>query len=360
MVEFLKGTRGDQLVSTNVTANILDILMEHQHQFISGEQLSEHLQISRTAIWKHMTKLREQGYEIEASKKLGYKLVFSPDRIDVAKLEALELENIKLSVQYIDKVESTQFEAKRLAEAGAPQGTIVIAEQQLNGKGRLGRRWTSPYGKGIWMSIILRPDIPLHIAPQFTIMLGDVVAESLSKIISKYNTSNNDIMTAIKWPNDVLMNRKKVSGILLESYAEEQRVKYIIAGIGINVNVAEDDFPEQLSTPATSLRIEAGVVVKRTDVLTELFSQLDQSINFYKLDLFEDIRAQWTKHAFQTLGVLTKIKSGDKVFEAFPLSIDEHCALTIRHLDGTEERIISADIGEINYEVSDEAFFKPE
>lgn len=346
-------------MSSNVTATILHILKDHQQQYISGEYLSEQLHISRTAIWKHMTKLREQGYEIETSKKLGYKLIFSPDEIDTAKLESLKLENMKLSVHYLEKVESTQLEAKKLAEAGAPEGTLVIAEQQLSGKGRLGRKWSSPYGKGIWMSLILRPDIPLHIAPQFTIMLGKVVAETLSNVLNKLNLSKNELTMAIKWPNDVLINRKKVSGILLESYAEEQRVKYIIAGIGINVNVAEEDFPEEISAIATSLRIEAGIAINRTDIIVELCSQLNTSINFYRLDQFEDIRKSWGSYAFHTLGVLTKIKSGNREFEAFPLELDANCALTIRHLDGTEEKIISADIGEINYDVSNTKFFKP-
>src|SRR5690606_29499635 len=154
---------------------------------------------------------------------------------------------------------STQIEAKQLAENGAKQGTLVIAEQQLQGKGRLGREWHSPYGKGIWMSFIMRPDVSIQFAPQLTLLVAVALCETLRSHLS--------LPASIKWPNDVLINGKKCSGILLESVAEEQRLKYVIAGIGINVNLSDEDYPADIKPIATSLRIEAKRVIDRTQFL---------------------------------------------------------------------------------------------
>lgn len=322
----------------NLTQLVLEQLQKTEQDYLSGEQLSQHFNISRTAVWKHIKKLQAQGYEIKANSKLGYQLSFSPQPLDVERLKHVSLTQFQLNPIYKQQVESTQLDAKILAEQGAEEGTVVFAEQQLQGKGRLGRHWHSPYGKGIWMSFIMRPQVPLQFAPQLTLLMAVVLAETLS--------NNYHIPATIKWPNDVLIRGKKCSGILLESIAEEQRLNYVIAGIGINVNMSADDFPDELANLATSLRLETNTSIDRTDFLIQFYKTLDLFLTLYLSRGFEPIKEKWESYA-DGFGTLKLIKQGDAYFEAVPFKLDESGALWVRHKDGTEARLFAAEIGEV-------------
>lgn len=317
---------------------IIDQFRSNKDEYISGELLSQTLNISRTAVWKHIKKLQAQGYEIKANGKLGYQLMFEPQPIELSRLQAAKFSSFNLKFTYKDQVDSTQLEAKQLAEAGAEQGTIVLAEQQLKGKGRLGRVWHSPFGKGIWMSLILRPDVSLQFAPQLTLLLAVALCHTIRTQLN--------LPAMIKWPNDVLINGKKCSGILLESVAEEQRLKYVIAGIGINVNMTSDDYPEEIGAIATSLRIEADRYIDRTLFLNSFFHVLDEYLVQYAKEGFSPIASKWEQYA-DGFGMVKEIKQGQHTFYATPIKLDESGALWVQHEDGKEEKLFAAEIGEV-------------
>ena len=220
--------------------------MDNEGKYISGQKISEELGCTRTAVWKHISELKKEGYEIEGIQKRGYRLISIPDSIRPHAIRMnLKTKRMGHEIHYDDVIDSTQDKAHTLALNGAQEGTAVITEQQLKGKGRLGRQWESPKGTGIWMSFILRPNIPPHQAPQLTLLTAVAVAQTIE--------AATEIQPEIKWPNDILINGKKAVGILTELQAEADLVQSIIIGVGINVNTKS--FPEHLKDKATSLLI---------------------------------------------------------------------------------------------------------
>lgn len=265
---------------------ILELLDQEQGQYVSGEAISRALNVSRTAVWKQIRKLEEQGYVIEASRKLGYRIVFKPEPLSLEKLnELLQTKRFAREIRLFNEVDSTQNEAQRWAETGAPEGALVIAEQQLSGRGRMGRSWVSPYTKGIWMSIVLRPSTPIHCAPQLTLLTAVALCRSLRRL--------TELEIGIKWPNDLLIDGRKISGILLESAAEDERIKYIVAGTGISVNLDLTDYPEELLARATSLSIQAGRKFSREVVIAEFMLEWEQLYDLYLKEGFGPIGALW-------------------------------------------------------------------
>ncbi|MBW7460450.1 biotin--[acetyl-CoA-carboxylase] ligase, partial [Paenibacillus sepulcri] len=245
---------------------IIELLEQQEGRYLSGEVLSQDLNISRTAVWKHIKKLEAMGYQIEASRRLGYRLLGKPSKLTMPELlDKLRGTSFVPSIKLLDSVDSTQNVAQRLAEEGAPEGTLVIAEQQTSGRGRMGRNWVSPSGKGVWMSMVLRPGIPLQFAPQLTLLAAVALCRALKSIAP--------LDIGIKWPNDLLIGGKKISGILLESTAEDERLRYVVAGIGISVNLEEADYPQELLEIATSLRIVLGRPVERSEVIAAFIVQ---------------------------------------------------------------------------------------
>jgi BirA family biotin operon repressor/biotin-[acetyl-CoA-carboxylase] ligase len=239
--------------------------------YISGEAMSDELGISRNAVWKHINKLREDGYEIESVTKRGYRLTSSPDMISAEEIKnGLETEFIGRNTVYFDEIDSTNNAAK--AAADMPDGTVFISEIQTGGKGRLGRSWSSPKGTGIWMSVLLKPDMLPQDVPQITLIAGMAVAKGIG------------CGAGIKWPNDVVIGTKKVCGILTEMSAEIERVNYVICGIGINVNTAS--FEGELAEKATSLRIETGEEHERVPVIQSILTEFER---LYKLFLKDGI-----------------------------------------------------------------------
>lgn len=217
---------------------------------ISGQRLADDLGISRTAIWKHLQTLQEEGYTFETIKKKGYVLMTKPDKVEAPRVTAfLKTERFGQTIHYLEECTSTQTIAYELARNGAKDGTLVIAETQTMGKGRMSRPWESTKGKGIWMTIIIRPDILPHQAPQFTLVAAVSIVNAMKSLCHQFSPY-------IKWPNDILINGRKCTGILTEMIAEMDRVQCLLIGMGINVNQELSDFPEELHPIATSLRIE--------------------------------------------------------------------------------------------------------
>lgn len=245
---------------------ILHLLRENEKNFISGQLISEKLGVSRTAIWKYMNALKEEGYRIESISKRGYKLLSSPDLLTFEEISnSLNTKYIGKNIMYFQTIESTNNKAKELAN-DLSNGTVIISEEQTLGRGRLGRVWTSPKYKGIWMSIVLKPDID----PQSVTMVTQIGAAAVVKTLSELG-----IRTYIKWPNDIILNGKKVCGILTEMSGEINKVNYIVMGIGINVNIDKEEFPEELKNIATSLSCEIGNTISRKEIVTNLLNNFE-------------------------------------------------------------------------------------
>lgn len=244
--------------------------------YVSGQELCDRLGVSRTAVWKVIGQLREEGYEIEAVRSRGYRLCGAGDVLSEAEIASvLETKGLGRNLRFIDEIDSTNNEIRRMAENGAPDGTLAIAEIQTAGKGRRGRAWTSPRGSGIWMSFLLRPDF----APEYASMLTLVAAMAVEKGIRE----QTGLDCQIKWPNDIVLNGRKICGILTEMSTEEDSIRYVVVGIGINVNTK--DFPEEISKTATSLAIETGHLVRRAPLVASILKAWEGFYETYKKTL---------------------------------------------------------------------------
>ncbi|GAA3405095.1 biotin--[acetyl-CoA-carboxylase] ligase [Paenibacillus hodogayensis] len=315
---------------------LLAFFTERPNEYLSGEQLSEQLHCSRTAVWKHITSLREQGYIFDAVPRKGYRLVGIPDRYKMAELlAALPATGAGRTIKLYDSVDSTQTIAHKLAQEGAAEGTIVLAEQQTAGRGRMGRSWHSPKGKGIWMSLLLRPRMPLQFTPQLTLLVAVALCRAIRKL--------EPLPVGIKWPNDLLIEGKKITGILLESSAEDERLHYVIVGIGISVNLETGDYPETLRSVATSLRIASGREWSRTGLIAAFLEQFETLYKLYHDEGFEPIRASWEALSV-SLGKTIRARTPKGEVEGVAESIDEMGALRLRTPDGKVTKLYSAEI----------------
>lgn len=316
--------------------NIIQIFKEAGEQFVSGEELSKRLGVTRAAIWKHIEELRQHGYRFEAVRRSGYRLVSAPDLLTPEEIRyELHTARIGQRIEYREQVESTQLIAHQLAEAGAEEGTLVVADEQTGGRGRLGRSWHSPPGTGIWMSLILRPNMELKRSPQLTLLTAVAMTRSIRLI-----TGSN---VQIKWPNDILINKKKICGILTELNAEWDRINYVVIGMGINVNTRKEDFPESLQPIATSLRIETGKPVKRAGLVREFCSKFEELYDLYLQEGFSPIKHLWESHAV-SIGKRIAIRTMDGVLEGMAQGIDEDGVLLLQLDNGIIKKIYSADL----------------
>ncbi|NIK67751.1 biotin--[acetyl-CoA-carboxylase] ligase [Paenibacillus sp. BK720] len=321
------------------TNRLLELFEQNPGEYVSGEMISHELGVSRTAVWKQIKKLESLGYVFEASRRLGYKLLSSPDTLSVPKLiSELRSKVFGSSIEWHETVDSTQNLAQKLAEEGAPEGTLVIAEQQHNGRGRMGRGWVSPQGKGIWMSMVLRPSVPIHFAPQLTLLTAVALCRSLRRLTA--------LPIGIKWPNDLLIEGKKISGILLESTAEEERLRYVIAGIGISVNLEKTDYPEEMLEKVTSLRIaNGGDGFDRVTVITDFLQEWEQLYFLYLDKGFAPVITLWEALSV-SLNKPARLITPQGTIDGVPIGLDASGALTVRKEDGSTVVVFSAEMGE--------------
>ncbi|CAM4319852.1 biotin--[acetyl-CoA-carboxylase] ligase [Paenibacillus xylanexedens] len=316
--------------------DLLHMLLNAEGRFVSGEEISRNLSISRTAVWKHVNKLRDMGYEFEAVSRKGYRLVTKPDSIDATGLQlALDTTVFGRKAVFLASTLSTQGDVLKLAEQGQAEGAVVIAEEQTGGRGRFGRQWFSPPGKGIWMSVLLRPDLPLQHTPQLTLLTGVAVCRAVRAC------SGAD--AGIKWPNDVLIDGRKVCGILLESTVEDHEVRYCIAGIGVDVNFDPEDYPEDLTTIATSLKMETGQSVDRTKLTAAILTELEQLYFLYQKEGFGVISALWEALSVSMNREIT-VTNPHGVIEGKAIGLDPSGALVVEKRDGEHTLIISGEI----------------
>lgn len=240
--------------------------------YISGQELCNRFGVSRTAVWKAVNQLKEAGYEIEAVQNRGYKLIGIPDRLSKRELESIrKTQWAGCEIFYFPSIDSTNTKASQLAEEGYPTGTLVVAERQESGKGRRGRNWASPEGNGIFMTLILKPEINPNNASMLTLVAALAVSKAITKCTGR--------PAGIKWPNDIVMNEKKVCGILTEMSAQFDYVNHIVIGIGINVH--NESFPEELSHMATSLYLESKEHFNRAALIEEILEQFEDYYAVY-------------------------------------------------------------------------------
>jgi len=304
---------------------------------VSGAELSQSLGVSRAAIWARVEALRALGYEIEASPHSGYRLLSVPDVLHADDLLSRlgRPRVIGRDVRVFQETTSTNDVVEKLARDGVKEGVVVFAESQTKGRGRLGRKWNSPARKGLWFSVLLRPVL----RPQQTTQLTVASATALRLGIERATR----LPVVIKWPNDILLNGRKVAGILTELNAELDRVKYVILGIGVDVNFTAADFPANLRPIATSLRIEAGRPILRGDLAVAILQELDRDYARIAAGEFEELADEWEAHC-ATIGQQVTILQGQRQVRGRAEALGEDGALLVRTEHGHLERIIGGDV----------------
>lgn len=303
---------------------------------MSGEDLSRELKISRTAVWKHIRSLRNEGYVIDSSTRKGYLLRETLDRLLPAEIGA-SLRSLRLGrrVVFEKEVDSTNRLARDLANSGAVEGTLVVAESQTAGRGRKGRKWFSPPGQGIYVSLILRPRFQPVEAPKMTLLAGVALAETLIPIVPSRVT--------IKWPNDVLAGGKKVAGILIEIGTEIDAIDYMVVGVGLNVNTPPGRFPADLRKRATSLAAEVGRPVPRAEILGAFLERFERYYDLVGSEGFGPVIRRW-RELSGTAGRRVRVLSFDRSLEGDIAGIDDDGVLLLTGADGSVERVISGDV----------------
>lgn len=323
-------------VQSEVRKKLLDAFTAANDDYVSGQYLADVIGCSRTAVWKHVEELRKHGFVLEAVKRKGYRIVNIPDNVSPDEIRlGLKTQFLGQVIHYEESVDSTQKIAHRLANNDAPEGVVVIAEEQVLGRGRMERRWHSPKYTGIWMSMVLRPQIPFAKAPQLTLITAVAVVQAIEELTG--------LSPQIKWPNDILIGGKKVTGILTELQAEADRIFSIIIGVGINVNQAKTDFPEEIDRSATSLAIEKGEKVSRAALIRSVLTNMERLYLLYLDKGFLPIKMMWESYAV-SLGknIIARTISGS--IHGRAIGITDDGVLMIEDLSGQIHHVYSADI----------------
>lgn len=315
---------------------IIEILKDSGDDFVSGQKISEVLGVSRASIWKYINAIKEDGYEIEAISRRGYRIISSPDILTFEEIkDFLNTEHIGKNIIYYNSIGSTNSKAKELAESGQEHGTVIISEEQTLGRGRLGRNFLSPKHKGIWMSIILRPDIITENVSKITLLGAAAVQKAIM---------NMGIKTSIKWPNDIVLNNKKVCGILTEMSGEIEHINYLIMGIGINVNLEKEDIPIDLKDVATSIKIESGKYMERKLLLANILNIFEELyIDFVKDDNIKETLEICRKNSV-LIGKEIQLINRGKVRVAKAIDISDKGELVVENQEGNLEYIVSGEV----------------
>ncbi len=317
-------------------------LLRECDTYISGQEICDKLNISRTAVWKYVHILQEEGYEIESGKKKGYRFLKAPDCVSSA--EIISQLGTKVFAQktiHYEEIDSTNEEAKRLAENGAIHGTLVVADYQSRGKGRRGKSWVSSKDDCVYMSIILRPDMETKYASGLTLVAALAVADGIDRLLSEQDECLEG-KTKIKWPNDVIINGKKVCGILTEMSGEIDYINYIVVGMGINVN--SEQFPLEIAKIATSLKIESKKMQNRAKLIAYIMEALEEYYILYrKKNNLSLLLEQYNKKLINTNEKVKLIRKGEEQIRV-ALKVDETGALIVKDENDIEEKIISGDV----------------
>jgi BirA family transcriptional regulator, biotin operon repressor / biotin---[acetyl-CoA-carboxylase] ligase len=321
----------------SLDAQILKALRAAGDGTVSGSELSQQLGVSRAAVWAHIEDLRSLGYDISASPHLGYRLLSAPDVLHaddlISRLAGTKV--IGRNIQVFQETTSTNDVIEKLARDGVREGVVVFAESQTKGRGRLGRQWLSPAKSGLWFSLLLRPELRPQEATQLTV----ASATALRRAIESYAGLN----TEIKWPNDILVRGRKVAGILTELSAELDRIKHLVLGIGVNVNLDPEDFPSDLRRVATSLKAELGKPVSRPALAVAILRELDLDYARIVSGQFAAVADEFEQHC-TTIAREVVIRTGERQLRGRAESLGEDGALLLRTDHGRLERIIGGDV----------------
>lgn len=315
-------------------SEILRMLKETKG-YISGQELCEHFNVSRTAVWKVIKQLEAEGYLIEAVRNKGYRLKHSGDLLSKAELESsMNTKWAGCNILYFDEIDSTNTQAKLSAESGASHGTLVVADCQVTGKGRRGRDWASPHGVGIWMSLIMRPDLHPSSASMLTLVAAMAVADGIEKTAG--------IPTEIKWPNDIVSGGKKLCGILTEMSTELECINYVVTGIGINANTEE--FPEEIREVASSIYLEAGKRVRRSSLIGAIMQAFE--VYYEKFIRTCDMSGLMDDYNARLANKDKKVRvlKPDGDYTGTALGIDKEGELLVETEDRQIHRVISGEV----------------
>jgi BirA family biotin operon repressor/biotin-[acetyl-CoA-carboxylase] ligase len=322
-------------MSAEAAGKILEML-RYQKAPLSGAEMSKTLGISRNAVWKHIKTLRREGYSIEAKPASGYRLVGVPSHPTPWEIQTgLGTAQIGKRIYTLLQTSSTNEVAFRLASKGAEEGEVVLAESQTKGKGRMGRPWESPAGLNIYLSIILRPKIVPSKTPLITLVAAVACAEAIEEIAG--------LLPAIKWPNDLLLERKKIGGILTEADMELDRINFVVVGIGINVNMTRPLFPPSIKDTATSLQEALGREIPRIALIQAILRRLEQWYTRLRQGRGEEIRRRW-KDLSLVKGQAIEVTSLGEVVRGTALDIDEDGALLVQTDKNTIKRVVAGDV----------------
>ena len=313
---------------------VLAFLAEAADDFVSGEAISGKLGLSRAAVWKHVEALRRQGYGIEAVPARGYRLASIPDRLGALEIgPLLNTHDLGQVLHCAEELPYTNDRARELAEEGALHGEVVVAESQTAGRGRRGRAWSSPPGKNLHLSAILRPDLPPQRAPELTLVASVAACEACRKA---------GVEAGIKWPNDLLVRGRKVAGILTELSAELDQIHWVVVGIGVNLNAGPDDLPPELRDVATSIAVERGQPVPRALFAAALLAEMEHWLDRHAAEGFEPIREAWRERSV-TLGREVRMDGEAGETTGIAEDIDASGALLVRTRAGIV-RVVSGDV----------------
>lgn len=322
-------------MTSDTAGRILEMLRNRQ-EHLSGAEISKILGISRSAIWKHINTLRREGYQIEAKPASGYQLIAAPSHLTAWEIQAGRgAQEIGTKIHAFSHVDSTNTVAFRLALNGASEGEVVVVESQTAGKGRMGRQWESPSGVNIYLSIILRPPFPPSKIPMITLMTAIVCAEAIEEV--------TEVLPAIKWPNDLLIDEKKIGGILTEADMEMDRINFVIVGIGINVNIPARAFPPSIRDTATSLQEAFGKEVSRVPLIQALLRKFELWYTRFKEGRGEKIKRRWEELS-QIRGKEVSVDFMGETVKGQALEIDADGALLVQEAGGAVKRIVAGDV----------------
>lgn len=317
----------------DVKTRILEELKGNS-RYISGQELCEKYNVSRTSIWKVINQLRQEGYQIDSAQNRGYKIISYPDILSSSEIKsALKPGSIIEEVLYFDQLDSTNTRAKLLGEQGCSSGTLVVADSQNNGKGRRGKGFDSPKGESIYMTALFKPDIPPIKASMITIVAAMAVNSALVEICN--------IPSKIKWPNDIVVDNKKICGILTEMSTDTDIINYVVVGIGINVN--NPNMPDELKDVAVSVRMASGKKYRRSTIISSVMDYFqiyyDKFLKTQDLSLIKDEYNKILIHYNKEIEVIR----GQEKYKAISLGIDNDGELLIEK-DGNCEKIISGEV----------------
>lgn len=321
----------------SLDAQILTALRSASSGAVSGAELSQKLGISRAAIWARIEDLRSLGYDIEASPHHGYRLLSAPDALHADDLISRlgKAKVVGRDIRVFQETTSTNDVIEKLARDGVKEGVVVFAESQTRGRGRLGRKWASPSKRGLWFSVLLRPDL----RPQEATRLTVASATALRRAIA----SQTGLAPEIKWPNDILVHGRKVVGILTELSAELDHIKYVVLGIGVDVNLGLGDFAPELRKAATSLKAELGQPISRPELAVAILRELDRDYARVVSGQFAALADEWEQHCV-TLGQRIVLRLADRQLRGRAEVLGDDGELLLRTEHGRLERIVGGDV----------------